>query len=349
MMGESITNNLIYRCFKPQHHKLARQRMSTAKTMNPHNDIPNNAANIASMTGFGRAEMNTPHGHIIWELRSVNQRYLDITWRLPEAFRVLETECREYLNSHIKRGKIEASLRFEPRTSATAFTINRDLITALATAADDISQQLINQHVTDIQSLSLNDIMRWPGVLESNDAANDKQLEQNQDAAITAFEQAVHSLQETRQAEGQRIVSLFDTRLESMANYVAEIRQWQPELRQQLQQKLLQRMADLDINRDDMDAGRIEQEIALGLQKIDVAEELDRLDAHINEFDQVLTANNQEPVGPRLNFLTQEMNREANTLGSKVSGNSQGLAQSHAAIELKVLIEQIREQVLNVE
>lgn len=289
---------------------------------------------IASMTGYGRAETAAPQaarGVLVWELRSVNHRHLDVSWRLPDSFSVLEMECRELLGQTIKRGKIDACLRFQSQSQALKFTVNQPLVAALNDAADDIAQQMIGAG-----GLSMADIMRWPGVLEAGAVDHDAVQEQ----ALQLFEQAVFRLQETRQAEGRRIAELFDARLERMANYVSEVRDWQPELRQRLQDRLQQRLSELAV---DVDPGRLEQELALQLQKIDVAEELDRLDAHINDFDQALTV--AGPVGQRLNFISQEMNREANTLAAK----SQGLVQTQAAIELKVLIEQIREQVQNVE
>lgn len=284
-----------------------------------------------------------PHGRLNWELRSVNQRYLDVTWRLPEAFRVLEAECRELLSSRIKRGKIEAVLRYEPFNNTQAFTINLGLVSALVNAADTIAEHVVASPLNTI------DLLQWPGVLESStdDLATQKPaLLQAHEDAMQCFEQALLTLQETRQAEGQRITGLFDAKLESMADYVADIRAQQPQIREQLQQKLMQRLDQIadDITFDDH---RLEQEMVVQLQKIDVAEELDRLDAHINEFDQTLLIEsaNPHPIGQRLNFICQEMLREANTLGSK----SQALAQTHTAIELKLLIDQIREQVQNVE
>lgn len=309
----------------------------------PSNDASNSAIDnasagkIVSMTGFGSAEWAHEHGTLNWTLRSVNQRYLDCSWRLPESFTELEAECRELLGQAIKRGKVDAILRYEPQQSQANFVVNRSLVDALTQAAE----QIADRAAVTSNPLNTIDLMQWPGVLQAR-ALSESASELLQDYALRTFEHAVQNLKETRLAEGQRIAALFDARLESMANVVAQVRQMQPAIRTHLEQKLRQRLADLAVEVA-LDEGRIEQELILHLHKADVAEELDRLDAHINAFDQTLLLN--EPIGQRLNFLCQEMNREANTLGAK----SQGLAQTNAAIELKVLIEQIREQVANVE
>jgi uncharacterized protein (TIGR00255 family) len=288
---------------------------------------------IRSMTGFAGAEQQYPFGRLSWELRSVNHRYLEIAFRSPEEFRMLEPEIRKTLGRHLSRGKVDASLRFTPAASlaSSSLELNRELALRLLSLHEDMG------NISGIkQEPNLWSMMRWPGLLEEQ--APDPQP--MHEAAIELLEKAATGLRAARGREGEQMDAAIRERLQSIEDWVVEIRSWLPEIREGLRQKLLTRVADLQ---QPLDPGRLEQEVAFLSQKIDVDEELDRLDAHVNECRLVL--DRDDPVGRRLDFLMQEFNRESNTLSSKSVDNRT----SQAAVELKVAIEQMREQVQNIE
>jgi uncharacterized protein (TIGR00255 family) len=288
---------------------------------------------LRSMTGFARVELQNDLGKFSWELRSVNHRYLEATLRLPEEFRAAEPEGRTVISQHISRGKIDATLRFVPSAESTAG--NLVLNKALAEKLHDLHGQLQEQYGTgDLPDLTT--LMRWPGLVEEQAPDQSPKRE----VALALLERGATDLQAARTREGVHMDKVIRDRLEGIEHWVGQIRSWLPDIRDALQKKILGRVADLAMP---LDPGRLEQEVAILAGKMDVDEELDRLDAHVAESLHVLEMN--EPVGRRLDFLMQEFNRESNTLSSK----SVDSRTTQAAVELKVLIEQMREQVQNIE
>lgn len=288
---------------------------------------------IRSMTGFARVERQYEFGRLSWEMRSVNHRYLDFGLRLPEEFRPLEADIRKCLGKYLSRGKIEAALRFFEAPGATGGGLTLKL---------DLARELINVHseMTRLASIEqeadITRLLKWPGLIEEKrpDTAP------IQAAAMELLVEAAKELQAGRGREGEQMANAIRERLAGVAVLTTNIRTWLPEIRSALKQRMLERIGDLQ---QPLDPGRIEQEVAILAQKIDVDEELDRLDAHVEEVYRVLDLT--EPVGRRLDFLMQEFNRESNTLSSK----SIDQRTTQAAVDLKVLIEQMREQVQNVE
>jgi len=288
---------------------------------------------IRSMTGFASLERQYEFGRLTWELRSVNHRYLEVGFRVPEEFRSLEPEIRRILGQFLSRGKVDASLRFVPAANAasSSLKLNAELAGKLLNLHGELQQLSGLSQDPDLQSM-----LRWPGVLE--ELAPDP--EPLHAAALELLEGAAQSLQSARAREGEQMAAAIRERLAGIENWVGQIRQWLPEIREALREKQLSRIADL---KQDLDPGRLEQEVAFLAQKMDVDEELDRLAAHVKETRLIL--DREDPVGRRLDFLMQEFNRESNTLSSK----SVDQRTTQAAVELKVFIEQMREQVQNIE
>jgi uncharacterized protein (TIGR00255 family) len=287
---------------------------------------------IHSMTAFARRERWGDWGTLSWELRSLNHRYLEVGVRLPDDFRPMESRVRELVSDFVSRGKIECTLRYQPAAGAAGeVTVNRQFAERLVHAGQEVAALLQNPAAPDPM-----DILRWPGVLEV--ATPD--LEPVQEAALALLAEALAELVETRRREGAKIMEVIQRRCEGMDSLVTQVRQRLPQVLTRLRERLLARLAEL---RAELDASRLEQEIALMAQRMDVDEELDRLQSHVEEVRRVLGL--EETVGRRLDFLMQELNREANTLASK----SADTEVTRASIELKVLIEQMREQVQNVE
>jgi len=288
---------------------------------------------IRSMTGFARIEQQYEFGRLSWEMRSVNHRYLDFGLRLPEEFRPLESDVRTCLGQYLSRGKIEASLRYvaEPGATASKLELNQGLARELLVMHEEMSLLAGVEQQADI-----NQMLKWPGLIE------EKRLDPTplQAAAMELLIEAAQELQAGRGREGEQMANAIRERLQGVATITSNIKSWLPEIRTGLKQKMLERVADLKMP---LDPGRVEQEVVILSQKIDVDEELDRLDAHVEEVYRVLDL--EEPVGRRLDFLMQEFNRESNTLSSK----SIDQRTTQAAVDLKVLIEQMREQVQNVE
>ena len=284
------------------------------------------------MTAFANSEMDFENLTINCELRSVNHRYCDISLKIPERFRYAEAEIRRSINQKMKRGKIECSLSYK-KHQQTQQTVSVDMqaVHSLLTTT-----RAIEQLMDKPRSFSSLDVLTFPGI----------QVEQESDK--TALQQALHLLVETatgnllaaRQREGIQLAQLITLRCEKMQQFVSQAKTRLPVVLEQLRTKLTQRIAELVA---DPDYDRVEQEMVLLTQKLDVDEELDRLETHITEVLRILEQN--EPVGRRLDFLMQEMNREANTLGSKSADKEM----TSISIELKVLIEQMREQVQNIE
>jgi uncharacterized protein (TIGR00255 family) len=288
---------------------------------------------IRSMTGFAGAEAQHDFGRLAWELRSVNHRYLEIGMRLPEDFRPLEGEIRKVLGETLSRGKVDIALRFTPEdTSGTGkLVLNEPLARELLDLHGQL-QALGNKE----EQPGLMSLLRWPGVVQERT----RDPEPMHLAALDLLRDATAQLHEARRREGSELEQALRDRLEQIAHWVGEIRGWLPEIRDALRQKMQDRIGELQ---QPLDPGRLEQEVAFLAQKMDVDEELDRLDAHVTEGFRILDLD--EPVGRRLDFLMQEFNREANTLSSK----SVDQRTTQAAEELKVLVEQMREQTQNIE
>ena len=284
------------------------------------------------MTAYGRGEHSGDWGEASCEIRTVNHRYLDISLRLPEELRLLEQVIRERISDRLKRGKVDCSIRFEQsEISNGALPVNQDLLTKVIETAEKASAQL--KTASPVNPLEL---LRWPGVLD-RDVPDPE--------AITApllelVDQTLDAVIDTRQREGEKIRTMILERCQSAKENVSTVRELMPTILDNIREKLTQRVQELS---NEFDNERLEQELLLLSQKMDVAEEMDRLDAHIDEVTRVL--DQEGPVGRRLDFLMQEMNRESNTLGSK----SSHIDTSNVSVDLKVLIEQMREQIQNIE
>ena len=285
---------------------------------------------IVSMTGFARNEQQGTFGRLAWELRSVNHRYLEMHLRLPEELRVIEPVVRERLSRRLSRGKVEAILRYQPpEDSDAAFTINRALVRRLTEAVQELG-------LASAAPLNPLELLRWPGVVEQAAADPEPLREQ----ALKMLDEALAELVQMRRDEGRRIADALTERNQAIGVLVSTVQSRLPVVRQAMRERLNERLAELGAT---VDPERLEQEVVLAVQKMDVAEELDRLQSHRAALTEALSR--REPVGRRLDFLLQEFNREANTLASK-SADGETTA---AAVEMKVLIEQLREQVQNVE
>ncbi|MGL5390131.1 MAG: YicC/YloC family endoribonuclease [Shewanella sp.] len=286
---------------------------------------------IQSMTAYARIEHKAQWGTASWEIRSVNQRYLETYLRLPEQFRSFEPLLRDRLRKRLNRGKVEVNLRYELADSNNnELKLNQDLAKQLLGAANWLKQE------AGQGDINLTDILAWPGVLAS--------AEQDMDAIgadlLTAFDAAIDQFIDARGREGNAIKDMLLSRLDGVSEQIAIVRQHMPKVMEYQREKLTNRLAEIQ---GELDPARIEQEMVLLAQKQDVAEEMDRLEAHVVEARRILKKGGSE--GRRLDFMMQEFNRESNTLASK-SISSEITA---AAVELKVLIEQMREQIQNVE
>ncbi len=282
------------------------------------------------MTAFGRAERQTPWGAALCEMRSVNHRYLEVTLRLPDDLRALEPVIRDRIQARLGRGKVECMLRLDRQEGGTETpTVNEAVVQQLLAAVRALP-------IDNPAPLSPLDILRWPGVLGR--PAPDIAL--LTEPVLALLDATLDLLVETRRREGARIRELLLERCAALASITDAARRRLPGIITGIRERYLQRARELELA---LDPERLEQEILLLVQKLDVAEELDRLEAHVAEVQRVL--DQPQPAGRRLDFLMQELNREANTLGSKAGT----LESSNASVDLKVLIEQMREQVQNVE
>lgn len=286
---------------------------------------------VHSMTAFARNEQATAHGTLSWELRSVNHRYLEPHLRLPEAFRDLEGAVREALRQGLSRGKVECTLRFAEESAGKQLQVDSERARQLIAAAEQVAG-LIQQPAP----LNPLEVLAWPGVLVA-DSADPQALNT---AALKLFDQALGELKAGRAREGAELAKLLNERLDSILDEVAALRELVPQMLAGQRAKIETRFAEMQA---ELDPQRLEQELVLLAQKSDVAEELDRLSTHVSEVRRVLKAGGA--AGRRLDFLMQELNREANTLGSKAFDPRS----TQAAVNLKVLIEQMREQVQNIE
>ncbi|MGH8041517.1 MAG: YicC/YloC family endoribonuclease [Rudaea sp.] len=291
---------------------------------------------IRSMTAFATAEIDTPWGALSFELRSVNHRYLELNPRLPEELRAIEPGLRERVAAKLTRGKVDVNLRYRPNeTGAVDIRLNDAALDKLERVAAVLGERF-PKLATDFTGL-----LEWPGVL-LREEVDQEGLRQ---AALNLLDNALADMLATRQREGERLGVFLRERLDAVARIIVQVRAWLPDIRASLRARLQARLADIKppAGHAQLEPGRLEQELVLQLSRIDVDEELDRLSAHVEETRRVLGL--PEAVGRRLDFLLQEFNREANTLGSK----SVDQRTTQASVELKVLIEQIREQVQNIE
>jgi uncharacterized protein (TIGR00255 family) len=286
---------------------------------------------ISSMTGFARRELSGEFGTLVCELRSVNHRFLDVGMRLPESCRALESELRALLARELRRGKVDCTVLHRPTAAAAAgLDVDAVVLERLAARARELAATL------PVARIDVLDMLRWPGVLRE-EGTDTEALSVAVRALLSA---TLADLMRVRVREGERLAELILARCTSLAALISAVRTRLPEVHERIRTRFQERLKELAA---EVDAARIEQEILLMLQRSDVAEELDRLDGHIEETRHTLDGG--EPAGRRLDFLMQEFNREANTLSSK----SPDLETTRAAVEMKVLIEQMREQVQNIE
>jgi uncharacterized protein (TIGR00255 family) len=290
---------------------------------------------IKSMTAFASGERANEWGTLGCELRSVNHRFLELGIRLPDELRALEPALRERVASRVARGKIDLSLRLRPPEGGDALQLNPRMVAQLSDIALDLSSRFGHLRT------GLTELLQFPGVLQTR-AANAEAL---QAEALALLDSVLGDFIAAREREGGKLAAGISERVDGIARIAAEVRTLMPVIRAGQRLKLETRLADLaqPAGISGLEPGRLEQELVLWLQKLDVDEELDRLDSHVVEIRRVLAQ--KEPVGRRLDFLLQEFNREANTLGSK----SVDTRTSQAAVELKVLIDQVREQIQNIE
>ncbi|MDV5035143.1 YicC/YloC family endoribonuclease [Vibrio diabolicus] len=287
---------------------------------------------IYSMTAYARKEVKGDWGSAVWEIRSVNQRYLETYFRMPEQFRGLEPVLRERFRKRLARGKVECNLRFEANPAAKGeLSINEALASQVIKAAEQV------MHMTgELSRINPFQVMQWPGVMETP--------EQDMDAVnkvlLEAFDGAMDEFIEARAREGENMKALIEQRLNAISAEVVKVRARMPEILEWQRERLFSKFEDAKI---ELDPSRVEQELILLAQKSDVAEELDRLDSHVKETTNILKKGGA--VGRRLDFMMQEFNRESNTLASK----SISTDITASGVELKVLIEQMREQIQNIE
>lgn len=286
----------------------------------------------ASMTAFSRQESIHDWGSISWEIRSVNQRFLEPSFRLPDGFKDLEFSLRDQLRKQLNRGKIECHLRYQMLDKATSgLIVNPDNASNLAQALNELPNWF-----GELKPVSGLDILQYPGILVDSQTDTDAMKK----AILDLFNDTIIDLIKARQREGTALNETISQRLDSIDAIVIEIQTKLPEIIAAQKQNLIDKLETVKVELDPM---RVEQEIVLLAQKADVAEELDRLAAHTKEVRRQLQQ--RGPIGRRLDFLMQELNREANTLSSK----SIVIETTQSAVELKVLIEQMREQIQNIE
>jgi uncharacterized protein (TIGR00255 family) len=287
---------------------------------------------IRSMTGFARREQQGSWGTLVCELRTVNHRYLEISLRLPEELKALDNEARQIITAALRRGKVDANIALKSTVGTQrGLALDEQLLDELLLRVDQVRDKL--KQPAPVSPL---DLLRWPGVVREAEVDATPVLA----AALGLLREALNDLNDTRQREGQRIRELLLTRCAAMRAQVQSVKARLPEVSQRIRTRILDRLAQLGVPQDNE---RLEQELVLYAHKMDVDEELDRLNGHLDEVTAVLDSD--EPAGRRLDFLMQELNREANTLSSK----SQDSETTKAAVDMKVFIEQMREQVQNVE
>lgn len=284
-----------------------------------------------SMTAFARAASDTPAGALVWELRSVNHRYLEASLRLPEELRAIEVGARDLIARRLERGKLDATLRFQRREADAMQSLNVPAAKQLIAMTDEIHAVM-----PGLAPLSVNEVLRWPDVLRGP-VLDPESLGAS---ALELLTTALDQLLATRRREGERLRRALEERLSAISELLSRLTALLPDIARDYRARLKDRLNEI---RAELDSTRLEQELVIYATKADVSEECDRLHAHVVEVQRVLATNGQ--VGRRLDFLMQELNREANTLAAK----SVDLRLTNIAVELKVLIEQMREQVQNIE
>ena len=284
------------------------------------------------MTGFARREISGAWGALVCELRSVNHRFLESGFRLPDDIRAAEGELRQRLAREVKRGKVDCSITHRRlQGTESALEVDSAALERLLGTVRDLTRTLPGNPTVNVL-----DVLRWPGVLKDERDDNDDLLK----AVHTLFGATLEDLVAARAREGERLRDLIEQRCNGLETLVSHVRTRLPEVHARVRARLDERLAELKAQ---VDQERLEQELAILLQRLDVDEELDRLTGHIAEIRRVVAGT--EPAGRRLDFLMQELNREANTLSSK----SQDLETTRSAVDMKVIIEQMREQVQNIE
>lgn len=288
---------------------------------------------IRSMTAFAREQSQGEWGSLTCEMRSINHRYLETNLYLSDVLRVFEMPVREQVKKALKRGKVEVSLRYRSvgGSAASAFSVNKDLVKELSKASEEIASVLVNP-----APITIADVMRFPGVMESKEADQEVLKKEVSDLVAKTLEELIAA----REREGSELNKIFQERMECMETEMSKVRERVPDLVKEAADRIQKRFTDAQV---DLDPARLEQEMVIFAHKIDIAEEIDRTNTHINEVRRILK--NGGLAGRRLDFLMQELNREANTMGSKSTDS----VITHAAVEMKVLIEQVREQVQNIE
>ncbi|WMN87465.1 YicC family protein [Vibrio parahaemolyticus] len=287
---------------------------------------------IYSMTAYARKEVKGDWGSAVWEIRSVNQRYLETYFRMPEQFRGLEPVLRERFRKRLARGKVECNLRFEANPAAKGeLSINETLANQVIKAAEQV------MHMTgELSRINPFQVMQWPGVMETPE----QDMDEVNKVLLSAFDEALGEFIDARGREGDNMKALIEQRLDAITAEVVKVRARMPEILEWQRERLFSKFEDAKV---ELDPSRVEQELILLAQKSDVAEELDRLDSHVKETTNILKKGGA--VGRRLDFMMQEFNRESNTLASK----SISTDITASGVELKVLIEQMREQIQNIE
>lgn len=284
-----------------------------------------------SMTAFARTDTQTELGAYSWEIRSVNSRYLELHFRLPDALKSIELPLRELLRTTLHRGKIECSLRFSPNQTQQTLSINEDLVAQINQAADQVHSVIGPGNALDAL-----EILKWPGVINQGNL----NIEEATNQALTGFNEALSQLVGMREREGQALSIFIQQRLDGIQTEVKKVKTLLPEILNAQRNSLQSKLDELSVK---VEPDRLEQEMAILLQKADVDEELDRLEAHLEEVARILKQ--KGAIGRRLDFMMQELNREANTLSSKSISH----LTTQISVELKVLIEQMREQIQNIE
>jgi uncharacterized protein (TIGR00255 family) len=286
---------------------------------------------IRSMTGFARRERQLPWGMLAWELRTVNHRFLEIAMRLPEELRPLESDLRQLVSTAVRRGKVDCTLHFRPSIAAVSLDVDENLLKGVTQRAQQVAALAGAAAHIDVM-----DVLRWPGIVQEKARDAAPLIE----AAQALLAETLAELGRFRDSEGGRLQDALEQRCAGLLTLALRVEERLPEIRVRMRARLSERIAQMV---SDLDQNRLEQELAILAQRLDVDEEIDRLRGHVTEIRNTFEA--QEPAGRRLDFLMQELNREANTLSSK----SQDIDTTRAAVDMKVLIEQMREQVQNIE
>jgi len=293
---------------------------------------------IKSMTAFANKEINNGDIQISWEMRSVNHRYLDASVYLPEGFAGKDAELKDLIRKKLGRGKVDAKLvcNIIANDQNNEIKLNHSVVKGLLCAQNNLNAIAQESSAENLLPLSVLEVLNYPGIQERSEI----DYSQYHKAVNILFKDVLNILVESREEEGARLKEMLSSRAANITTIVEQVRKRRPEIVAAMREKIIKRISDLDIEADN---SRLEQELVIQAQRLDVDEELDRLDSHIEELNAVLERD--EPVGRRLDFLMQELNREANTLGSKANDAET----TKGSVELKVLIEQMREQVMNIE